>query len=507
MAFRLHRRTFLRGAGGVAIGLPVLECMLDDHGTAYAGGGALPLRYAIVFAGQALGGDGYSKTSNRVAGVSFEEDGHFIAPAEVGPGYTVTTPLQPVADLVDDFSVVSNMRIPWNASSSDGADVPPGGAYRDFHGGGCSPLVSGVRSTVPDFTANGITSDQVIAQGNPGLLYDSLVFRAQPSWYLAGSSYSGRQYISYTGAQAPVEAQVSPQNAFTTLFGSFTPENGEDVARLDFELRARRSVLDLILAKRDAIVGRVGAADRIRLEQHFDELRELELRIAAIDPGMIPACAVPADPGPDPDIGGDNAGATSGDIGTNTGYSNEDLRARVLVDLIHMAFICDLSRVATLQVTTFQSHMNVWQLSNDLGLPIRADQHEVGHNGDADNRGQIVVSTILGWHVDIWGQLVRKLKETSEGAGTALDNSAIVFMPEAGHGTQLNDGISPDATHSVEQMVQLVAGRAGGLQPGKHIATAGAHPVQCLISAMQAVGYEGDTLGEVSGNIPELFEA
>lgn len=507
MAFRLHRRTFLRGAGGVAVALPVLECMLDDHGVAYAGGAALPQRYAIVFAGQALGGDGYSKTSNRVAGVSYEEGGHFIAPPEVGSGYTVTTPLQPVSDLVSDFSVVSNMRIPWNASSADGADVPAGGAYRDFHGGGCSPLISGVRSTAPNFTANGITSDQVIAQMNPGSLYDSLVLRAQPSWYLAGSSYSGREYISYAGANAPIDAQVSPQNAYITLFGSFTPDNGEDVARLDFELRSRRSVLDLITAKREAILGKVGAADRVRLEQHFDELRALEMRVGAIDPGTIPACALPPDPGPDPEIGGDNAGSGSADIGTNTGYSDEDTRARVLVDLIHMAFICDLTRVATLQVTVFQSHMNVWQLSNDLGLPIRADQHEVGHNGDADNRGQIVVSTILGWHVDIWGRLVRKLKETPEGAGTALDNSAIVFMPEAGHGLQLNDGVSPNATHSVEEMVQLIAGRAGGLRPGKHIDTAGAHPVQNLVSAMQAVGYEGDTLGEVTGNIPELFQA
>lgn len=507
MAFRLHRRTFLRGAGGVAIGLPVLECMLDGNGLAYAGGGAIPKRYAVVFAGQALGGDGYAKNENRVAGMSFTEDGHFIRPPETGPGYTITTPLQPVADLVDDFSVVSNMRIPWNAASSDGADVPAGGAYRDFHGGGCSPLLSGMRSTTPSFSANGITSDQMMAQLNPGSLYDSLVFRAQPSWYLAGSSYSGRQYLSYSGANTPVEAQASPQNAFTTLFGSFTPDNGDDVARLDFELRSRRSVLDLVLAKRDGIVNRVGSTDRIRLEQHFDELRDLEMRIDAIDPGSIPACSLPMDPGNDPDIGGDNAGSGSGDIGTNTGYSDEDTRARVLVDLIHMAFVCDLARVATMQITVFQSHMNVWQLSNDLGMPIRADQHEVGHNGDTENRGQVVVSTILGWHVDIWGQLVRKLKETPEGAGNALDNSAIVFMSEAGHGVQLNDGVSPNATHSVEEMVQLIAGRAGGLQPGKHIDTGGAHPAQNLISAMQATGYAGDTLGEVTGNIPELFQA
>jgi hypothetical protein len=54
-------------------------------------------------------------------------------------------------------------------------------------------------------------------------------------------------------------------------------------------------------------------------------------------------------------------------------------------------------------------------------------------------------------------------------------------------------------------MVLLVAGRAGGLAPGRHIATGGAHPGQCLIGAMRAAGYTGDTFGEVSGRLTELF--
>jgi hypothetical protein len=60
-------------------------------------------------------------------------------------------------------------------------------------------------------------------------------------------------------------------------------------------------------------------------------------------------------------------------------------------------------------------------------------------------------------------------------------------------------------THSVEEMVMLVGGRAGGLQPGRHIPTNGAHPAQLLVSCMQAAGYAGDSLGEISGNVPELF--
>ena len=78
-------------------------------------------------------------------------------------------------------------------------------------------------------------------------------------------------------------------------------------------------------------------------------------------------------------------------------------------------------------------------------------------------------------------------------------------MPEAGHGQQLNDATSPNATHSVEKMVLLVAGRAGGLAPGRHIATAQAHPGQVLVSAMQAVGYTKNTFGEVTGPLPDLF--
>jgi len=78
-------------------------------------------------------------------------------------------------------------------------------------------------------------------------------------------------------------------------------------------------------------------------------------------------------------------------------------------------------------------------------------------------------------------------------------------MPEAGHGVQLNDGTSVNQTHSVEKMILLVGGRAGGLAPGRHIASTGTHPGKVLVSAMQAAGYDGDELGEVTGNVPGLF--
>lgn len=506
MSLRLPRRTMLRALGGAAVGLPVLECMLDSKGEALAAAGALPRRYALVFAGQAIGGDSWAENQSMVAGERITEAGHFIVPPETGADYTLTTPLRPLADLdlLPDISLVSGLRIPFSAGSVEAADVPAGGAFRDFHGGGAGPLLCGTRSQSPSFTCRSITSDQIIAGENPGGALDSLVLRAQPAWYLSGSSFAGRQYISYRGDGDPVEAQVSPLIVYRSLFEGFTPEDEAEIARHDFERRARQSVLSLISDKRARLLGQVSAADRVRLERHFDEIRDLELRIANT-PDMGGACMRPAEPGEDPPIGGDNAGAGSDTIATNTGYSDEHGRARLLADLIHMAFVCDLTRAATLQITVFQSHMNVYPVTEAMGLAVRADLHECGHNGDAENRGQLPVSTCLAWHISHYAYLLDKLKNTPEGAGTLLDNSAVIFMPEAGHGVQLNDGVSVDQTHSVDRMVLLVGGRAGGLAPGRHIAAAGAHPAQVLVSAMQAVGHTGDSLGEVSGTVPELF--
>jgi hypothetical protein len=513
---RMHRRTLLRGLAGAAVGLPVLDCMLNDHGSAFAqDNSALPKRYAIVFAGQPLGGDDYVHDQQKVNGANLAQAGHYIVPPQSGAGYDITTPLRPLAALQDDFSLVSGMRIPYSTTSADASDVPAGGAFRDFHGGGASPLLSGMRSLSSTFTAGGITSDQVIAALNQGqTTVPSLVLRAQPSFYLSGYSFSGRHRMSYRGANDPIEAQDSPHTAFQALFGNFVPKSSPDGAQLDWNQRARRSVLDLITAKRQRLLAAVGSADRVRLGRHFDEIRQLELRIAAVPPMAAGACEKPADVGTDPGVGGDNAGADSSSLATNTGYSGEHERTRAMLDIIHMAFVCDLTRAATLQITAFQSHMNVYPISSHfdspvaLSRPLRADLHEVGHNGDAEFRGQLPVSLCLQWHIGHYAYLLDKLKASSEGAGHVLDNAAIVFMPEAGHGRHLNTpSDTTPKTHSVEDMVLLVGGKAGGLQTGLHLPTNGAHPAQCLLSCMRAVGFGGDTFGEVQGHLQPLFKS
>ena len=413
----------------------------------------------------------------------------------------------------NDFTMVSNLAIPFNVNSSDGSAVPTAGAYRDFHGGGCSPLLSGTRSTSAEYVCNGITSDQAIAELNAGqTTHKSLVLRSQPGFYVSGYSFAGRQYISYGpggGRSARIEAQASPQVAYRSLFTGFVPDGDDDAARFDFELRARRSVLDLVLEKRAQLVNKVGRADQERLERHFDEIRDLETRINALPPVVGGQCFVPTDPGADPPIGGDHDGGGSGSVSQGSGYSDEHTRSRIFADLIHMAFVCDLTRAASLQITAFQSHMNARPIADGLGTlagttrPARwasvgGDLHEVGHNGDPNNRGQIPSAGPPSMARLPLRVSDRQAAQHARGGGNVLDNSVIIFTPEAGHGLQLNDGSSQNQTHSVENMVMLMAGRAGGLDPGEHVNGNRAHPATRSHPAMQAAGYQGNTLGDVS---------
>ena len=509
MSIRLNRRAFLRSSGGLALGLPLLDIMLNGNGDAFAqSGGPLPKRYAFVFGGQSIGGDDWPKNQQRINGVAVTAE-HFIEPAATGSGYTLTTPLQPLQALKDDFSIVTRLRIPYNLTSGAVADIPPGGAYRDFHGGAAGPFLSGMRSQAANFRAGGKTPDQYIAD-----LYrdvtpiDTLTYRCQPVFYLSGFDFSGRQYISYRGDNQAVGAQTQPSVAFNAMIGAVPTGAPDENAAIAFNNRARKSVLDLVADRRQRLLARVGAADRRRLDAHFEEVVALERRIADLAQSGIDACEPPTSAPTDPPVGGNNEGSGSGTIGTNTGYSGEEERATAFADLIHFAFKCDLTRSASLQITAFQSHMNVYGITSALGYPIRADLHEVGHNGDDQTRGQFAVSLILQWHIARYAYLLNKLKETDEGGGKLIDNCAIVFAPEGGHGRQLNNpAILDNQTHSTENMVALVAGRAGGLMPGKHVRTNGAHPAQVFLSAMQAAGYTGNTLGEVTGNIPELFTA
>src|SRR5262245_15271814 len=186
--FTMSRRAVLRGLGGVAVALPVLEIMLDGKRSHADPAPGTPRRYLVCFAGTSLGGDGDSVQD------------HYV-PDTVGKGYDVKAALQPIADagVTDQVSVVSGLRIP---TGPDG-NIPPGGRALGFHVKTLSPTFSGVRSTGGEEgqtpIVNGPTSDIIVADAIGGATtFHSLQYRIQASWYLAGSGPYGRELMSYS---------------------------------------------------------------------------------------------------------------------------------------------------------------------------------------------------------------------------------------------------------------------------------------------------------------------
>jgi len=489
MKTRLSRRFMLRGLGGVSVGLPLLELMLDTRAFAQTAA-TPPRRYLVFFDGQSLGADNDPRHND-------------LVPNTVGRNYDLKSALAPLGALKSEVSVVSGLKIPWAAEN--GGAIPAGGRRDGFHVSTISPLLAGVRSSASTTAAMGPTSDQVVAGFLAGpTAFPSLTYRVQADWYLSVSAPYGRDFISYrrdsSNRITAIPAQVSPRQAFNALFGNFTPP-GVDAAtraRIDFDKRSRKSILDIVRGDTERLVPKLGAADRIRLQRHLDAFRDLERRVDAIAPPETSACVKPMDPGADPMIGspqGNNGNENT--YAQNLGYSNEEQRALLFVDLIHMAMVCDLTRVATLQMTMFQSHLNMFPLTGQA-----TDCHELGHGGVPG--GTMAMSQGIAWHVKHFARLVQKFRDTREGNGTMLDSSAMVYVFEGGHGYD-PEGVKQNSSHSTENMACLIAGRAGGLSPGQHVVAAGRHPANVVISAMKAVGAPTETLGEVNGAIPQLF--
>ncbi|MCA2978325.1 MAG: DUF1552 domain-containing protein [Myxococcaceae bacterium] len=499
----LARRTFLRGGLGAALALPWLEAMRPSTARAQP---AAPARFVLAFGG-------LSTHTRSPAGL--------VLPPPGAASFCDTLGLRPIhrLGLTADAALVSGLLIPWASPEFAGL---PARRVNDFHGSMMQPLLAGVSSTNTDgFSISGRTADSVMAQRlSPGVA--PLAYRVQYDFYKGSISNAS---ISFDGPGQRRVPRFSPSRAYQD-FTSALSASEDERRRRALEVARGRSVLDAVKDGAGRLERRLGAADRQRIDAYFTSLRQFEQRLAQPLSGTCgPLAGFPTDDaalatvveGIDvrtgarcahPDADGESG--DENDLCRRVGYSFETERGNLFVDLLALAFQCDLHRSASLMLTYPQSFLSASQIFG-VDEPdnrwrtnaLRAkDTHELGHSpGDA-----AMMAYLYAWHVGFVARLAQQLKGMTEAGVPLLDRTAIVLVTEGGFGRDPTGGSA--TPHSTENMVAVVlGGKALGLRLGQHlVAPQREHPGQVLLAAMRAAASDRSlNLGELRAHFTPLL--
>ncbi len=433
----LDRRTLLKGLGGAAVGLPLLEAMQPARAQT-----APPLRLVVVYHAQGVLMDQW--TPRRAA------DG----------SYSFGEVLDPLTPFKDDMVVLSGV--------SDQSTELDGVAAHDR---APAHLLTGGRMVGDTWRDAGARSlDQVIAS------------RITPSDVPLPSLHLGVTKpweFSFTGPRQPVDRRQHPLEVFEVLFGNFGVADDPEA-----RARARRklSVLDAVRGNAASLRRKLGASDREVLDGYLSRVEDIERRLAIRGP--VSSCT-PTRPSLERSPERD-----SGNPPRYDPIADFDVSSRSMCDLAVEALACDRTRVLTMAwgQPSYYHHL---RLAN--GNRIRVDDWhlDVVHVGGGTVARPSSVREHL-FQVQRWmhqelAYLFGRLKQVPEGDGNLLDHCLILYANELGDG----------ATHSHYDKPYFLAGGANGrLRTGRFLEYGGVPHNRLLLSLLRAFGFDDPVFGE-----------
>jgi hypothetical protein len=434
--FRLSRRAVLRGAGSVAIALPWLEIM---EPTRTARAAAAPAeRFVALYTPGGTVLDQWRPTGT-------ETD------------FTLSPILSPFETVRDHLLVL------------DGIDMTS--AVGEQNQAGMIAFLTGT-AQAQDGYAGGPSIDQVLAnrlaaEGRR----PSLELAVRWGTGRARGAVSPMDVISYRDNPTfdPVKPLLDPAAIWSELFGNVPDEGGWE-----------RSILDAVGQRYQSLAARLGGEDRLRLEAHLSQVRELEQSLAR-------ACSPPVfidHPGYDP-----LAGLMSDDVG-NVRDPETDAAipavGKLMMDMLLMALACDVTPVASLMWSDSEAkHTLPW-----LGL----DQTYKFYQNDGGYH-PVECAVIQTWYQEQHAYLISRMAGIDMGGHTLLDES-VVFI---------GSHIQGPADHSKHSMPFLLAGGGGGLRQGRHLTYD--HPAHndLLVALLNLFGDSRTTFGDLgSGALGQL---
>jgi len=361
---RITRRTVLRGAG-CAVALPWLESLHALADTPPAA--AFPKRFGVIFLGNGINEDYWSAQGN-------------------GAAMTLSKTLQPLEPLKQKINVIDGLYV--KALTGQG-----------IHPAQTGSLLSGAHISKGAIIHSGISVDQMIANrfGSETPQPSIVLTCDQPmtGYHETNFSMAYSSHISWQTPDSPVPVEIYPSLAWDNLF-----DNRGSLQNI--------SVLDRVMSRAEALNSKIASSDKTKLDEFLTSVREVEKRVDGMRKSKADA--------------DDAAKARNTITATMDRPANglpEDLRehARLMCDIIAIAFQTDKTRVASLIISRDLSAMYYPFLGVTVG------HHAASHDNNSEG-----YERISRFHVSQFAYLASKLDSMKEGDGTVLDHTCLMFL-------------------------------------------------------------------------------
>jgi len=443
----LPRRTVLKGMG-VTVAMPFLEAMVPFRASAAQ---SLPTSRPRLVAIEMVHGS--------AGATAFGLQKNLWSPVEAGSAFDLTSSvLSSLEPYRQHITIVSNTDV-RNAEAFSAPEI--GGDH--FRSAAVFLTQAHPRQTQGSDLYAGTSLDQLVAQkfGHetpiPSMqLCVENVDQAGGCFY--GYSCAYTDSISWASPTEPLPMVRDPRLVFDQLFGLGTTSEQRALRR-----RKDRSILDWVSESARRLTNTLGAADRARLADYLDDVREVEQRIQKVEAF---------------NASGEARELPGAPIGVPDSYEEH---VKLMFDLQAIAFASDITRVFALKMSRDVSNRVFREAGVTTGF------HIASHHGDRDER-ILEFAKINRYHVSLLPYFLQRLQSMREGDSDLLTNSVIIYGSPMGNSN----------VHNHKRCPLLVAGHAGGKIKGNwHIKASDGTPMaNAMLSALQMLGLEIDRFGD-----------
>ena len=450
----ISRRMVLRGMG-VTVALPFLDAMLPA-GTAFArtSAGTKKIRLACV-----------EMVHGSAGATAIGAQKHLWSPAATGRSFDLSaSSLLPLEPYRDYLTIISNTDVK-NAEAFTAPEI--GGDH--FRSSAVFLTQSHPHQTQGSDVKVGTSLDQYYAEiAGQETAIPSMQLCIENVDQAGGCAYGYAcvytDTISWASPSDPLPMVRDPRVAFDQLFGvGATPEERARHRRTD------RSILDWITAEVGRLQARLGPADKARLADYLDEVREIERRIERVEAR---------------NASGEPRELPGAPVGVPDSFAEH---VRLMFDIQALAFASDTTRVFSFKMGRDGSGRAYPESGVNTGF------HPASHHQEREER-VLDFAKINTYHVSQLPYFLEKLKATPDADGASLlDNTLVIYGSPMGNSN----------VHNHKRCPLVLLGHMGGqLRGGVHLKAADGTPMaNVMLSILHGLGVEMETFGDSSGTL------